>query len=719
MGHDEKVVSAHDVPNIRHTKLPGGVWDLYEHLKPRPSWTFKATISMLGPSKETIDSLPFVWRMIKDVASIRSCWHVFGIYLILEAITALLPAVGLSYSGQLIEVVQNAIEHKQIDSRILMEAALARIVCIVVERFANWMYHRTAQRLTRSIYMHYSVHVFRAQARLDVPTSLDPRVQRQLRLIQSAPEYPTAWAALSSISSLFFAGIQLVSQLWVLSSVLKKQPDAFVFAGLRFAYTLWKQFANVGSVSWGPAYTEYAGITRNEDYIRFQGLKRTIDSLDHRQEIVAGGLWEFIVSEYDRLARKLGIEADSFHETFYAISGRTFSWSGFLSDPVSELPRIIFALRAVKNPAGVPVSLASLNLVTEAARTFSDQVWNVYSMGGTVSVSFVAVRQLYEVGEIQNKVPDGRVPFPENARPITSGTSLELKQHYRDVSFTYPGAAKPALQNVSFVIERGQLCVIVGSNGSGKSTILKLIARIHDPSGGVILLDGVDIKSLRLTDLRRALAALFQDYTLFPLSIKENIGIGDPEHFDDLERVQQAAKLGGADGIIEKLPHAYDTYLQPPVQDIYASDTSRANVDNDYEKSRNAFRKMIGLAETTKSSLSGGQLQRIALARCFMKSIVSDDSHEKAPVGLLLFDEPSAALDPKAEHDLFQRLRQLRGNKTMVFSSHRFGNLTRHADIILYMDDSKVVEMGKHDELLEKRGPYSEIWELSVASFLN
>jgi len=252
--------------------------------------------------------------------------------------------------------------------------------------------------------------------------------------------------------------------------------------------------------------------------------------------------------------------------------------------------------------------------------------------------------------------------------------------------------------------------VLVGFNGSGKSTILKLLNRLYDPTEGSILIDGRDIKQLKLKDLRSCISTLFQDYTHFPLSIKENIGIGDPRHALDEDRIRQAAELGGALDVITNLKDGFDTFLSRPVRDYYAGlpEGSRSLFGREIDYDR--VKKKVGRSHDIE--LSGGQMQKLAVSRTFMKSL-GDDSK----VGLLLFDEPSASLDPTAEHDLFERLRKLRGNKTMVFSSHRFGLLTKSADLILYMADSSVVEAGSHDDLLNLKGGYSKMYNLQAAQF--
>ncbi|KAJ3861659.1 hypothetical protein EV359DRAFT_84109 [Lentinula novae-zelandiae] len=217
----------------------------------------------------------------------------------------------------------------------------------------------------------------------------------------------------------------------------------------------------------------------------------------------------------------------------------------------------------------------------------------------------------------------------------------------------------------------------------------------------------------------------------------EHSGIGHPE---DIDRIWQAATLGGASEFIEHPEDGYDTYLDRPVRDHY-SGLRDGTIDLfgravNFEK----IRSMGGMKSNESTALSGGQMQRIALSRTFMRSLVFEPS-----VGLLLFDEPSASLDPTAEHgtilpfrdcnspskplqtplclcktisnlciDLFERLRRLHGQKTMIISSHRFGNLTRNADMILYMQDAVVVEEGSHNSLLKAGGEYARVWSLQA-----
>jgi len=318
--------------------------------------------------------------------------------------------------------------------------------------------------------------------------------------------------------------------------------------------------------------------------------------------------------EFKKRAERLGDKVTDFWEEYFQRRRQATLYIQFLQDPLGELPRIIFCLRAVQSPASIPISLTTLQLITSTVQGFSSSLFELVQKTATVAEKLQAVRKLYDVAAVPNKVEDGHLPFPENQRSLASGFEIE----FRKVSFRYPGNDMLALENISFRLDEGQLCVIVGDNGSGKSTILKLIARLYDPIEGQILINGMDIRTLRLSDLRRATSVLFQDYTLFPLTIGENIGYGDPSHAYDLDRIREAAKLGGCDEFIEKMPDNYDSYLERPVNDIYSNLPSGTSKLFGRPVSHSKIRKLSGkragrgLAEG-KNALSGGQMQRVAL----------------------------------------------------------------------------------------------------------
>ncbi|TFK38612.1 P-loop containing nucleoside triphosphate hydrolase protein [Crucibulum laeve] len=695
-----------DASTVKHSHI--GVWDLYEDIQ--PEFARVPGASRFESLFEMANALPYVWRMMKDIGSIRACWFLLSIYLAIEFVASLLPAVALWYSGQLLKIVQTAVDERTVDTHLLFKVAFGRFVCSLITRLLRYSKQRLAVPLNVRIKQYYSVHIFHAMARLDVPTFDDAAVQRQLE--QSFPpnsRSSIAWDTVVMALHMLSTALQLTSQLSVLVGVLRDQRDGPLLAVLSFAHALFqwstvrKAFISAGV---------WAATTKDPDYIRNEGLKRAIAEPSHRKEIVAGGMWPYLLSQYQHGVNIIADRAGDFFEAASAHRTRDrLSFSSMLQDPFKELPQIVFTLRAVQYPAAIPLSLASLNLITQTTQSFTYILFNLFDETGSIADKLASVRKLYEVGNIPNRIVDGNIPFPEDTASIEQGLSIE----FRNVSFSYPGSTPDewALRNVSFKIEKGQLCVIVGANGSGKSTILKLVARLYDPSEGTILINGLDIQTLRLADLRRATSVLFQDYTHFPLSIRDNIALGAPDPKPSMDDVHEAARLGGAEELVQRLPDGFDTYLERPVRDYYSGlpegTTTLFGRPVDYSR----VRGMGGMDANGGREMSGGQMQRIALSRTFMRSVVSETS-----VGLLLFDEPSASLDPTAEHDLFNRLRQLRGSKTMVFSSHRFGNLTRHADLILYMNDSVIVEEGTHDQLLRRDGEYARIWKLQAQAFL-
>ncbi|EIW84664.1 P-loop containing nucleoside triphosphate hydrolase protein [Coniophora puteana RWD-64-598 SS2] len=307
------------------------------------------------------------------------------------------------------------------------------------------------------------------------------------------------------------------------------------------------------------------------------------------------------------------------------------------------------------------------------------------------------IKNIYTFIDIKNQLASGSTPYPSPGSKFDRGMSLEV----RNISFTYKGskASRDAIKDVSLSIRAGQLVVIVGANGSGKSTLLRLLVRLYAPVSGVIELDGRPIEEYNIDDLRQAMAHLSQDHKLFPLSVAENIGVGYLERPDDLALIKDAARLAGADRVIEKFETGYETVLEP------ASTAQMSFSASGNEALTSEFNKLEKSAD-----VSGGERQRLVAARTFMR-LFSDD------IKFVTVDEPSSALDPQGEYDLFQRLRNARHGRTMIFVTHRFGHLTKHADLIICMKDGTIAERGTHEELLKAEGEYARLYNVQAAAF--
>lgn len=265
------------------------------------------------------------------------------------------------------------------------------------------------------------------------------------------------------------------------------------------------------------------------------------------------------------------------------------------------------------------------------------------------------------------------VPVADPSSRLESCPSAALAVRLEDVSFTYPGAVAPAVLNVTLSIDPGEIVALVGENGSGKTTLAKLLARLYRPDSGRLLVDGVNAEDLEAETLRDSIAVVFQDYVRFVLTAAQNIAIGNHRRMNDLDAVARAASEAGIDDALRALPCGYDTLLAPEFE---------------------------GGAD-----LSLGQWQRVALARAFFRD---------AP--LVVLDEPTAALDPRAEHALLEQVRALFAGRSVLVISHRLSSV-READRIHVMDAGKIVETGSHEELMDLGGRYAELFRLQAAPY--
>lgn len=253
------------------------------------------------------------------------------------------------------------------------------------------------------------------------------------------------------------------------------------------------------------------------------------------------------------------------------------------------------------------------------------------------------------------------------------GTLRQAVIEFKNVTFRYPGAERPVLQDVSFSLAPGQTLALVGENGAGKTTLIKLLARLYDPSEGQILLGGRDLREYDCEEYYRQLGIIFQDFSRYDLTVRENIGLGWVEAIEDRERVAQAARLGGASGLIDRLPEGLETTLG---------------------------KRFKGGAD-----LSGGEWQKIALSRAFLRD-----------ASLLILDEPTAALDVYAESEVYEHFAELTQGKTTVFVTHRLSSV-KSAQKILVLKEGRLIEEGSHTELLAKGGEYARMFTIQAERY--
>ncbi|KAG1777293.1 P-loop containing nucleoside triphosphate hydrolase protein [Suillus placidus] len=660
-------VDPQDARRVRHTRI--GVWDLYEDLQ--TDFPRKMGLSRSKTYAQIVQTMPYIARMFKDILSIRRARMLLPAFLAVEVLESLLPAISLWYSGQLLHLTETVIETHAVDTTVLIHVAVGRVGCAVVGHLLRHARTRIKIPLNMCIKQFYDRRMFHSIVRLDLPTFEDSAIQRQLDFtLDRGSNVP--WDAVWASTSLAMMGISLLSQFSVLFTILREQQDGPLLVILGFSRSMFRWYSRrpgtFRSLVW-------AATTTDKDYIRMEGLKNLATDPSHRKELVAGNVDEYITSQFRESAQRVGDDAGEF-EVLYQVHSvkKRLSILPILRDTMHELPQIAFTLRAMQKPMTIPLSLASLALIEHASTSFMSTHFSTYG-GPTIATNFADVRDLYEIENVRNKVVDGTEPYLS----LKSGISVE----FRNVSFQYPDEERYALRNVSFKIEASQLCVIVGGNGSGKSTILKLISRIYDPTEGSIFIDNRDIKTLRLANLRAAMSVLFQDYTHFPLSISENIGLGNPVHAHDGDKIREAARLGGAEEFIDELPDGFDTYVNCPVDDRYAGLHEGAKTPFGWPVDYSLLRNVGGLRVSATSGLSGGQNQRLAVHL----------PHIHALLGY--------------RDKLFRWY-------AIIRRAERFsGSYSRTR----YMDES-VQEQGSHDELIKKGGEYARIWNLQAKPFL-
>jgi ATP-binding cassette subfamily B protein len=320
------------------------------------------------------------------------------------------------------------------------------------------------------------------------------------------------------------------------------------------------------------------------------------------------------------------------------------------------------------------LTLGDMTLYLTVFRQGQNAFAGILSSTGSIYEDALYMSNLFSYLDTETSGERTRVSPPRTLprRGIDPGAAHDLE--LRHVTFHYPGTKHVVLDDVSLHIKAGQKLALVGENGAGKSTLVKLLLRMYEPTSGEILYGGVDIRDLDVTDLRSRFSAVFQDFVRYQLVVKENIGVGDVAHITEMDRVARAAEKGGAVSLVEKLPEKLDT--------------------------------MLGGWFEEGQELSGGQWQKLALARAFMR--------EDAEV--LVLDEPSAAIDARAEAELFERLRTLAADRIALLISHRFSTV-RMADQIAVLEGGKVVELGNHDELVARNGLYAQLFHLQAKGY--
>jgi len=392
---------------------------------------------------------------------------------------------------------------------------------------------------------------------------------------------------------------------------------------------------------------------REMEYVRNLGGSR-----ESAKELKLFGLGPFLVDRYRGISEKL-------QQQTVALARRRLVMGLLLAvlGTIGYYGSYAFAIH--QTVTGL-LTLGTLTLVAGAIAGSSANIQAVLGTFSSIAGQALFLTDLLEFFSVRPKIVSkpGALPAP---RPILRGIE------FKNVSFSYPGSSKLVLDNINFRLEPSERIALVGKNGQGKTTIVKLLTRLYDPTAGQILLDGVDIREYNLEDLWKEIGVIFQDFMKYELTSSENIAIGRIEKRNNLIPIRAAAVRSLADEVIQELPNHYD--------------------------------QRLGCRFEGGVDLSGGEWQRIALARAYLRD-----------AQLLILDEPTASLDARSEHEVFRRFAELTEGKMSLVISHRLSTV-RMADRILVLDGGKIVEQGPHEQLITVGGGYAKMFELQAASY--
>ena len=392
---------------------------------------------------------------------------------------------------------------------------------------------------------------------------------------------------------------------------------------------------------------------RELDYVRQTGA-----SVDTAKEVKIFGLNAFLIERYRTLSER-------FFAANRVLAIRRAGWGGALAAIGTLAYYIAYAYIVWRTLRG-DFSIGDLTFLAGSFMRLRNLLENLLIGFSQVAGQALYLDDLFSFFEIQPEIvpPENPRPFP---LPIQHGFVFE------NVGFRYPGAERWAVRNLNFELRAGEILALVGENGAGKTTLVKLLARLYDPDEGRILLDGHDLREYDLFALRANIGVIFQDFMRYSFTAADNIAVGRIEARDDRARIIESAERSLADEVIRKLPEQYD--------------------------------QLLGKRFRTGIDLSGGEWQKVAIARAYMRD-----------AQLLILDEPTAALDARAEYEVFERFKELSRGKTVVLISHRFSSV-RMADRIVVLKDGTVEAEGTHAELLQQQGRYAELFELQAAGY--
>ena len=593
---------------------------------------------------ERLSALRNVPAVLKIVWDAGPAVVVFG--LAARLVASLLPVVFLWITKLIIDGIVRAVTtHQPVQPRLWWLVASEFFLAILVgvlTRAIDYSDSLLADKYTH----HVSIRVMDHAAGLDLLAYEDPVFYDRLERARVQ-----ATDRLGMIQAIGRLVQQAVTTLTLSVSILLFSPwlMLLLIAGVVPAFVGESHFAFQGYAK----NFRQTPIRRQLDYLRILG-----GSKEAAKELRLFGLRGFLRERFTRLS-------DEIYEENVALSRRRLMVGSLLSVVGTMGYYAAYVFVIWRTVTGV-LSIGTLTFLAGAIQQASSNIQQMFSTLAGIADQALFLTDLVAFFEMRPTIRSkpNALPAP---RPIVSGFE------FRDVSFRYPGSSRLILNHMDFHLHLGERVALIGENGQGKTTIVKLITRLYDPSDGQILLDGIDLREYDLEDLHREIGVIFQDFMRYEMTARENIAVGRVEELDNLELLQTAARKSMADSLVGRLPQHYE--------------------------------QMLGRRFDQGVDLSGGEWQKVALARAYLRD-----------AQLLILDEPTAALDARSEFEIFRRFSELTAGKMTLFISHRFSTV-RMADRIVVLDNGKIIEEGSHDHLASLGGRYAELFEMQASNY--
>ncbi|KAH6902076.1 P-loop containing nucleoside triphosphate hydrolase protein [Coprinopsis sp. MPI-PUGE-AT-0042] len=618
-------------------------------------------------------------RMFRDVYNTDR--RLFALYLASKSWDGINASISTYASNRILQTIETGVVHRtNIVYDLVVALFLRHLVSVLVAQSA---YHSKQVRsdMRRAVTAYFQVLLLEPNLRMNAAEVQGSETNGKAETVSAG----SAWGSFEYFAFFFSTALSAISQLVVLYTAINSMNYLLLCVSLIPPILLHINPYSIKNKI-GFAYVD------NADWVRGQGLTSMLQS-EYREDVTSANLGEWIIKEYKKVFEKLrNVRDDDPYEHLYMPS----PIDSFIAGLIDDLPTAVCGLLAISSTDNF--SMANLAILQSSCRSLRSTVTWFLQADEQMRINVQRVVQVYRTSK--GKPSDAN--SPNMVYPGPNSGDAGMKFELKGVRFEYPGSKTkaPALDNLSLTIPAGSIVVVVGGNGGGKSTLVRILAQLYEPTQGRILIDGHPANGYKTSDLRQAIALLSQDNLIYPFSLRDNIGLGCADLKDEMQLIEEAAEKGGAAEFIGKLKSGYDTMLNPMVLAFPYNEWR--------EPDHPILKKMEDLEKIV--DISGGERQRLVAARCFMRL-------HSGKVKFIAVDEPSSALDAEAELKLFHNLLDAREGKTLLFVTHRFGHLTQFANMILCMKDGSLVEQGTHDELMGIDGEYAKLYKIQAGAF--